>query len=403
MERFDAIVLGTGGVGSAALYQLARRGLRVLGIDRFNPPHERGSTHGHTRVIRQAYFEHPDYVPLLVESYRLWHELVEQVGQKLFYRVGLIQIGPADGHVVPGVLRSAREHKLVVEELAAAAIECRWPGLRAPEDAIGVFEPAAGYLLVENCVRAHLDAARHAGARVLTDTEVLAWTSSEREVRVQTSAGEFTAAKLVIAAGSWSGKTLLPLTPGEDLGECEPAQSPYPNPLPQGEGIPKLNLRRKSLFWFAADTDRYDVTAGFPVFLFELPEGVFYGFPKIDARGVKIAEHSGGHVVEDPLTVDRSVDADESRRVVNFLSRYLPEVSQTQTHHTVCLYTMSPDENFIVDRHPRHANVVFAAGLSGHGFKFVPVLGRALAELALDGATELPIDFLSLQRFERAT
>jgi monomeric sarcosine oxidase len=373
MNRYDAIVLGAGGVGSAAMLHLARRGKRVLGIDRFHPPHDRGSTHGHTRVIRQAYFEHADYVPLLVESYGLWRELEEQVGCHLFHQVGLIQAGPPDGQVVPGVLRSAAEHNLAVEQLRSNEIEKRWSGLRAPQELVGAYEPGAGYLLVEDCVQAHLEAARSAGAELLPDTEVTAWKANSSEIRVKTDRGEFVADRLIIAAGAWAGRLLAELN------------------------VP-LTVRRKSLFWFDTGAAEYDVTNGFPVFLFELPQGVFYGFPKIDARGVKVAEHSGGRVVDDPLDVDRTVDAEEQQRLLQFLSAHLRGVSTKVTDHAVCLYTMSPDENFIVDRHPAHANVVFAAGLSGHGFKFVPVLGRALAELALDGGTDLPIDFLSLAR-----
>jgi monomeric sarcosine oxidase len=373
MERYDAIVLGTGGVGSAALFHLARRGKRVLGIDRFHPPHDRGSTHGHTRVIRQAYFEHADYVPLLVESYRLWRELEERVDRQLFRQVGLIQVGPADGQVVPGALRSANEHNLNVEQLTAQEIERRWPRLRAPRDTIGAFEPGAGYLLVEDCVQAHLDAAAAAGAEFLADTEVMQWRASDDEVHLKTSRGEFASDRLIIAAGAWAGRLLAELNVS-------------------------FEVRRKSLFWFNTSATEYDVARGFPVFLFELPHGVFYGFPRLDARGVKVAEHTGGRVVNDPLVVDRSVDGIEQDRLRQFLSAHLPGVSTNVTDHAVCLYTMSPDENFIVDRHPAHANVVFAAGLSGHGFKFVPVLGRALAELALEGDTELPIEFLSLAR-----
>jgi sarcosine oxidase len=378
MERYDTIVLATGGVGSAALFHLAKRGVKVLGIDRFAPPHDRGSTHGHTRVIRQAYFEHPNYVPLLKDSYRLWRELERLQGRHLFHQVGLVQLGPPDGHVVPGVLRSSATHGIAVEELSSASVERRWPGLRSCDNFAAVFEPTAGYLLVEDCVEAHLEAARAAGAVLLTDTEVLTWTASKREVRVQTDRGEYSAGQLIIAAGAWAGQLLADLNVD-------------------------LVVRRKSLFWFETDNPQYDVAAEFPVFLFELPEGVFYGFPKLDLRGVKVAEHTGGSVVDDPLVVDRSVDADEKLRVANFLTKYLPDVSHHLTDHIVCLYTMSPDENFIVDRHPQHANVVFAAGLSGHGFKFVPVLGRALAELALDGGTELPIGFLSLNRFRQPT
>ncbi|MEX0613648.1 MAG: N-methyl-L-tryptophan oxidase [Pirellulales bacterium] len=375
MTHYDAIVLGAGGVGSAALYHFARRGVRAIGIDRFHPPHDRGSSHGHTRVIRQAYFEHPDYVPLLIESYRLWRDLEQHTGRLLLHQVGLVEIGPADGVVVPGVLRAAEEHQLAVESLTAAEIHRRWPGLGAADPLCGVFEPAAGFLLVEDCVAAHLAAARDAGAELLPNTEVVSWSASERGVRVITSLGEFAAERLIITAGAWAGSLLADLN------------------------VP-LSVRRKSLFWFATDSADYEVTNGFPVFLFELPDGVFYGFPKLDARGVKFAEHSGGHVVGDPLAVDRAIDPQEQRRLLDVLPRHLPGVRPRVTDHCVCLYTMSPDEHFILDRHPTHANVVFAAGLSGHGFKFAPVLGRALSDLALDGATELPIGFLGLRRFQ---
>jgi monomeric sarcosine oxidase len=372
MERYDAIVLGIGGIGSAALYHLARSGAHVLGIDRFSPPHDHGSSHGQSRVIRQAYFEHPDYVPLLLESYQGWYELEQRTQRKLFHQVGLIQAGPPDGVVVPGVLRAATSHNLPVQELTADDIGRRWPGLQIPKDLCGAYEPAAGYLLVEDCVQAHLDAARSFGAETVCNVEVGSWTAGAHEVRVCLKHSEVTARQLVIAAGAWAAQLLADLNVA-------------------------LPVRRKSLFWFATDASEY-AAPNCPVFLFELPEGVFYGFPKLDERGVKFAEHSGGRTVENPLKADRSIDAEEQDRLVNVLSRFLPGVSSQVTDHTVCLYTMSPDENFIVDLHPEHANVAFAAGLSGHGFKFAPVLGRALAELTLQGGTHLPIDFLSLTR-----
>jgi len=374
MQTYDVIVLGAGGVGSAALDELARRGVRAVGIDRFHPPHDRGSSHGETRVIRQAYFEHPDYVPLLKESYRLWRELEQRSGRRLFHEVGLLEVGAKDGDVVPGVLRAAAAHGLDVELVAPSDIVRRWPGLRVPAELVGVFERNAGYLLVEDCVAAHLDAATTAGATLVTDTVVHDWTADERSVRVRTSAGEFSAAKLIICPGAWASSILSNL------------------PV-------ELSVWRKSLFWFETDSPRYDVAAGFPVYLFELPAGVFYGFPRIDGRSVKVAEHTGGAVVDDPANVDRAIDLDEQRRLEDFLMEHLPEVSSRVADHAVCLYTMSPDEHFLVDRHPAHANVVFAAGLSGHGFKFTPVLGQVLAELALDGSTPLAVDFLSLKRF----
>lgn len=377
MKRYDAIVVGIGGVGSAALYHLAKRGVRALGIDRFAPPHDRGSTHGHTRVIRQAYYEHPNYVPLLGASYREWFDLESRTGRKLFHQIGLLEVGPADGAVVPNVLKAAQQYRIPVESLVAAEVESRWPAVRVDEKSIGVFEPGAGYLLVEDCVATHLDAARAAGAEWMTDTEVTNISTDSNSVTVQIPGGiEFVAKAVIVAAGAWSAEMMTKL------------------------GAP-CTVRRKSLFWFANDDQRYRASNGLPVFLFELPEGIFYGFPQLDERGVKFAEHTGGRTVANPLTVDRTIDPEEQRRLVEVLGRMLPGVSAQVRDHAVCMYTMSPDEHFLVDRHPELKNVVFAAGLSGHGFKFAPVLGRALVELALDGGTNLPIEFLSLERFQR--
>lgn len=375
MERYDAIVLGIGGIGSAALYHAAKHGARVLGVDRFRPPHDRGSTHGQTRVIRQAYFEHPAYVPLLRESYSLWHDLEIYAGKKLFHQVGLVEIGPSHGTVVPGVLRAAEEHSLEIEWLLPQQIMERWPGLRATEGQVGVFEKAAGYLMVEDCVAAHLNAAEAAGAEILIDTEVASWRAAGKDIVVRTTFGvELAASRLIITAGPWAGRMLADL------------------------GVP-LTVLRKPMFWFETPGQDYNVDRGMPVYLFELNDGVFYGFPRLDVRGVKVAEHSGGRLLHDPLAIDRSVDPTEQRRLEKFVSAHLPGVKSHVTNHATCLYTMSPDEHFIVDHHPTLPQVVFAAGLSGHGFKFAPALGRALAEMALAGRTKLPLDFLSLDRF----
>ena len=373
MSHLNAIVIGTGGVGSAAAFHLAERGAKVLGLDRFGAAHDRGSSHGQTRIIRQAYFEHPDYVPMAVRSYELWNQLAERAGQKLYHEVGLVQIGPPDGVVVPGVLEAARAHNLPVEHLSADEVHAQWPGFRVREGYAAAFERRAGYLRVEDCIRAHLDAARDCSAELRTGIEVRRWSADGHGVRVETDAGTFTADRLIITAGAWAGQLLADL------------------------GI-RLEVRRKPLYWYACDDTRYEAAAGCPGFLFELPEGVFYGFSKIDALGVKVAEHSGGPVVDDPLTLDREVDLDDRQRVETFLAAHLPGVSLQMTNHSVCMYTMTPDEHFIVDRHPEHPNVVFAAGLSGHGFKFASTLGQSLADLTLAGHTDLPIGFLSLDR-----
>jgi glycine/D-amino acid oxidase-like deaminating enzyme len=285
-------------------------------------------------------------------------------------------------------MRAAVEHNLTVNSLTSKEIVDRWPGLGTVGDVAGVYEPGAGYLLVEDCVAAHLALAEAAGASLMLDTTAHDWNATDQEVVVETDRGRVTASRLVITAGPWAAQVLKVI------------------------GIP-LTVRRKSLFWFATDGPRYEVSAGFPVFLFELPRSfenaantqhgssVFYGFPKIDHRGIKFAEHSGGKKVNEPLDVDREMDLGELRRINDVRTQWLPGVSDRVTDHAVCLYTMSPDEHFIVDRHPTHPNVSFAAGLSGHGFKFAPVLGKASAELALDGETRSQIDFLSLARFRR--
>ncbi len=372
MIDYDVIVLGTGGVGSAALLHAASAGARTIGLDRFIAPHNRGSSHGQTRIIRQAYFEHPQYTPLLLESYRLWNDLEVHAGKRLYYETGLLQLGPAEGVVVPGVLRAAEEHGLVVEQLGSDQIEMRWPAFRIPPDLVGVLEPRAGYLLVEDCVSSHLAAARQAGAEIQAPCEVLGWEPGT-PIRVRTTVGTLTTEKLIIAAGAWADGVLADLA---DLNL-------------------QLEVLRKSVFWYAARNNFADV----PCYLYELPHGVFYGFPEIGGR-VKVAEHSGGERIENPLNYNRELNAYEAERVLNFLGECLPNVADGLAEHQTCLYTMSPDEHFIVDRHPQENNVVFAAGLSGHGFKFTPVLGKALAEMALEGGTNLPVGFLGLARFK---
>ncbi|MGE0607485.1 MAG: N-methyl-L-tryptophan oxidase [Pirellulales bacterium] len=374
MASYDAIVLGTGGVGSAALFHLARRGAKVLGLDRFPPAHNRGSSHGQTRMIRQAYFEHPDYVPLVRRSYALWREMEALRGTRLYHEVGLLEIGPPDGLIVPGVLKAAAEHGLPVERLSPQQIQSRFPGFRLPDEAwVGLFERHAGYLRVEACVQAHLDEAARHGAELKTGIAVQEWRVAPGHVEVMTEQGVFMAEKLVISAGAWAGKLLT------------------------GLGL-RLEIRRKPQYWYRAKVDDYRADRGGPAFLYETPQGLFYGFPQIDDRGVKIAEHSGGTTIDDPLRLNREVDPIDQARVAGFAARYMPGITAQLLHHAPCMYTMTSDEHFIVDRHPAHPRVAFAAGLSGHGFKFAPVLGEVLADLTLAGKTALPIGFLRLGR-----
>jgi len=373
MTTYDAIVLGTGGVGSAALFELARRGQRVLGLDRFPIAHDRGSSHGSTRLIRQTYFEHPDYVPLVLRAYERWAALEGLRDEPLFHETGLLQIGPAAGEVLTGVRESARQHGLEIDELDPQEVRARFPQFTSPLPLAGVFERRAGCLHVEACVRAHLEEALRLGAEHRENCTVRSWRATGTGIVVETDHEPFTAARLIISAGPWASQVLAEL------------------------GLP-LIVRRKSVFWYRAPAEQFGYESQFPAFLVEDPAGLFYGFPSFDGTGLKVAEHSGGRVVDDPLTIDREIDHEEERRIRSFLGNYLPGVSRTRTRHSVCMYTLSPDSHFIVDRHPTCPAVVLCAGLSGHGFKFTSVLGEALADLALEGHTSLPIGFLGLER-----
>lgn len=374
MPTADVIVLGVGGVGAAACYHLARRGLKVVGFDRFPPGHDRGSSHGATRIIRLAYFEHPDYVPLLQRAYDLWDDLATNAGERLYHETGLLEVGPVGGTVVEGILRSAREHSLDIERLTELDCAKRFPGYRLTEGMTALFERRAGYLRVEECTRAHARLAAAAGATICVGETVRGWKAIGQTVEVETSAGRYSAARLVITAGAWAGDFLASL------------------------GVP-LQVVRKSLYWYDTDLPVYDEAAGGPCFFFETAAGEFYGFPVRDGDGLKLAEHTGGLPVANPLSVNRDEDSRETARVEAFLSAHMPQVSRRRQRFATCLYTLSPDRHFVVDRHPESPHVAFAAGLSGHGYKFASVLGEVLAQLGPGETPAQPIGFLSLDRF----
>ncbi len=376
MSSYDVIVIGTGGVGSAALYHLAKRGVKVLGLDRFPPGHDRGSSHGRTRIIRQAYFEQQDYVPLLLRAYELWEELSQRCGKRLYHEIGLLQLGLSEGQVVRGVIESARRHNLQVDKLTGEEAAALFPAFRIASDWLAVFEPCAGYLDVEDCVTAQIAEAQKLGAELQVGVEAKAWHEINNAVEVETNTGRFQCTKLVITAGPWNGALLNELK------------------------IP-LEVRRKIVLWYPTTNDILRADRGCPAFLYETAIGVFYGIPAIDDWGIKFARHDGGARVDDPLLVDREVSAAEAWELGLFAWTFLPFAERQFSHQSVCLYTMSPDENFIVDLHPQHPQVAFAAGLSGHGFKFTSVLGEALADLALNGKTDLPIGFLNCRRFAK--
>ena len=366
---YDVIVLGVGGFGSATLAQLAQRGLKVLGLDRFGIAHGRGSSHGETRIIRKAYFEHPDYVPLLQRSYELIRELEADTGASVYDECGLFLAGPNDGEAVSGARKSARLHGLTIEDISLADARGRFPLFHFSDSHQVVFEREAGFLHVEQCVLAQTQRALTAGAEIRIES-VVGWESDGDRVRVRTTAGDYEARSLVVTAGAWTRDLLLELK------------------LP-------LTVKRKLLYWHRTQSPQWGESSAF---FFEQADGDFYGFPSRDGRTIKVCQHTGGDVVTDPTFVDRDLSLTDADAVTRFVRQSLSQVEPRPERHSVCLYTMTPDGHFIIDRHPQHANVIIAAGFSGHGFKFTPVIGQALADLATETQTSLPIDFLRLDR-----
>jgi sarcosine oxidase len=364
-EQADVIVLGVGAMGSAACWELARRGAKVVGIERFTVGHARGSSHGETRLIRQAYFEHPDYVPLLKSAYGLWREIEKASGKRLFTQTGLVLFGPEEAPTIRGAQLSAKLYDVpidVVGRSAAAAV--RWPEFRVAPGDIAVYEPTGGLLAVEDCIKTMAGLAKARGARIVENTTASAWSRGARGVVVTTDQGAFEAPKLVVTAGAWSA----------DL-------------LPQVAGM--IDVRRVPVAWFEP---RAAVPAGMPCFGFEAEAGFFYGFPPQTARGVKIGLHVAGERVTDPLTLDRTLREDDARPLEDFVAAHLPWLEPRVKEHSVCMYSLSPDQHFIIDQDG--AALTYAAGFSGHGFKFASVIGAVLADLALHGDTPHPIGFL---------
>lgn len=372
-ETYDVIVLGLGGMGSAACYHLAQRGLRVLGLEQYSAGHDRGSSHGETRIIRRAYFEHPNYVPLLLRAYQLWADLEAVSQRRLYRRTQLLLSGPPEGETIHGSLQAARLHGLEVHRLHADDARQMFPGIAVPLTHAVVLEPEAGFLYVEDCVRTHWEQAVSAGAVLRAECCVREWTAVGRTVRVRTDQDDLEAAALVLTAGAWTSQLLRQLK------------------LP-------LTVVRKFVGWFSTEAGAYHVDDGYPAYYFELPQGAFYGFPSLDAQTIKVAEHTGGETIHDPASVDRGCAPDDLARLMPFLEECLPRARPECRRHSVCLYTLTPDRHFLIDTHPEHPQVCFAAGFSGHGFKFCPVVGEVLADLVQSGLTTAPIEFLRLYR-----
>jgi sarcosine oxidase len=370
--KYDVIVIGVGAMGSATCYALAKRGANVLGLEQFSLGHSLGSSHGDSRLIRKAYFEHADYVPLCARSYELWDRICEESGKSLFHRTGVLIFGPGkDSAILEGVLQSAGRYGIPVDQMSPAEAQRRFPQFTAPAGYHAVLEADAGFLEVEACVTTLAQLAEARGARMQANEVVTAWRASGDGVEVSTRNGVYTARRLVVTAGPWASRLLADLQ------------------LP-------LTVRRVMQLWFNAPHS-LRVESGLPCFAFDFPEGFVYGMPAHGARGLKIASHAPGEVVRDPLALRRELLPGDLLQVERVRSECFTGLDETPEHFAACMYTLTPDEHFIVDRHPDHQRVAFAAGFSGHGFKFAPVMGEVLADLALEGSTSEPVAFLRMR------
>lgn len=378
MSSFDVIVLGLGAMGSAAAYRLASRGVRVLGIEQFIPPHDKGSSHGGSRMIRQAYFESPNYIPLVLRSYDFWRKLEADSGMDLLHVTGGLTLGSPGGDLVSRTVAAAREHSVPFEIFDATEVRQRFPGIMPLAGDTAVLEPYAGYLLPEECIRAHLKLARNAGAQLHFEEKAVDWSATGERVEVRTSMGFYEAGHLLMTAGPWSDEAM--------------------------RGSLPLRVTRQVVAWISPRggvapflPDR------FPVFLMEDSSGQpGYGFPAIDGPtgGMKVAVHGSDDVCT-PATVDRTISARDIEQIQRKLAVRIPALQGEVLRAQTCLYTMTPDENFVIGAHPGMSNCTIACGFSGHGFKFSSVVGEVLADLATTGTTSHPIGIFDPARFHR--
>jgi sarcosine oxidase len=371
---FDVIIIGVGAMGAATCFELARRGVKVLGIEQFDIPHNRGSSHGHSRMIRMAYYEQPAYVPLLRRAYALWDQLETLSGRRLLHRTGGLYIGPGGGMLVDGSRKSAIAHHLEHEMLTRDELCRRWPQFHVPQDWSALFEWAAGFLLPEQVISSFVDLALRDGAKIHARERVISWEANEARVHVTTDRATYQADQLIFTGGAWSGKLIADL------------------------GVP-LVVTRQVLGWVWPRNPEMFQIGQLPAWgIDSLDGGMFYGFPMYDdVPGLKVAHHLPGTAI-DPDRPNPEPTADDEKDFRAAL-KYIPDADSPLVAMRTCMYTVSPDHDFIIDRHPLHPRVHIACGFSGHGFKFASVVGEILADLATTGRTKLPIEFLSIRRF----
>ncbi|AEH38158.1 N-methyl-L-tryptophan oxidase [Halopiger xanaduensis] len=375
-DRYDAIVLGVGGTGSATVAHLAERGVDVLGLERYDVPRGYGSSRGIARSFRLADAEEPASVPLVRRAEELWADLEADHDRQLLYRTGSIDAGPPDDPLVDGAARAFEEHDLEYERLSSAALSERYPAYQLPDDYEAIYQPDGGYLVPEECLVAHVNRAHQAGATIRARERVVDWRPLEDGgVRVETDRDTYEADRLVVTAGAWTARFVEPLA--DVL-------------VPEREVLARFQPEEPAHF----EPDR------FPVWSLQVPEGRFYGFPVHGVPGFTVGRyHHHREEAVDPDAFEREPTQADERLLRDFAERYFPAVAGPTMRLETCLFANTPDERFVLDTHPDHPQVVVGAGFSGHGFTFAPVVGEILADLAVDGETDREIEPFSIDRF----
>jgi sarcosine oxidase len=381
-NNYDVIVIGVGSMGAAACYFLAKQGYRVLGLEQFDITHELGSHTGQSRIIRKAYFEDPDYVPLLSRAYENWKAFEEETGTQLYYRTGLAYFGKPQNILIKGARLSASLYKVPLEEPAIQTLTDRFPQFKIPSGYTALFEPDAGFVTPEKSIRLHAQQAVKNGATIHTREKVLNWKKEGNNIQVTTGKDTYHSNKLIISSGAWAGKII-------------PGMSD------------KIKVTRQAVAWVKPVKVNNYTLGNFPCWMIadEEKPGAYYGFPILpvdqfgEPGGLKVAYHYPGQI-SDPDHMNRQTSPEEINDLKDILNKYLPGSFESVIAVKTCLYANTPDENFIIDRLPGYEeHVAIACGFSGHGFKFVPVVGEILADLVMKGKTEMPIGFLSARRF----
>ena len=381
-KQFDYIVIGVGSMGSSTCYHLAKSGATVLGIEQFELAHDKGAHSGQSRIVRKAYFEHPDYIPLLERAYHNWQEIEKVSGNKMYHETGIFYAGPIGHTIIENIRTAAAQYQI-------ALLDCKngdhleiLPLFDLPEEYEWIYEPEAGFVETEKAILSYVEEAQKLGAVIHQKEKVLGWELIEDGVEVRTSNGNYTCKKIIVTAGPWSAK-LMPTINDE------------------------LKITRQTLMWIQPDEANSFKTPVFPCWFVVDKEkpGAYYGFPIAEIHdtknpvGFKFAYHYPG-AETDPDDVDRSISEIDKEPLLGFIDRYIPKAKGQVLGVKTCLYSNSRDENFVIDcLKETEGRVCFARGFSGHGFKFVSVVGEIMADLALKGATTLPIGFLRADRF----